>query len=354
MAGKKYPYDEKEISEAEVRQGPWGPSKILKKPCTDKENWERAYQGDPVWMPDSFQGMFCPAVIPDNIARHFVIGANAPKDPNYAGKDMFGLDWVYVPSAGGSIVKPGNPYLADANEWYDKVVWPDINTWDWAGDAEANKAMLNNNNANFLWFLNGCWYERLISMMDFAEAAVALIDDDQKDAVKDFFQKCTDLYCDIVDKCCDYYGDGLAGFTVHDDWGAQKDCFFSPEVGEEMIVPYMKQLTDKIHSRGKYADLHSCGMLEKQVGNFVKAGWDSWTGMPMNDSQKIYAQYGDKIMLGVIPDKVPEGADDETKKKMAREFVDKFPKAMLSYYAGITDTVYKEEVYRYSRQKFAK
>ncbi|MCR4723226.1 MAG: methyltransferase [Eubacteriales bacterium] len=353
MTGKKYPYNETEISEAKEVQSRYGTQKVYNKPCSEKENWIRAYAGDPVWLPDSFQGMFAPAVIPDNIARHFVIGAGAPSDPNYAGKDMFGLDWVYVPSAGGSIVRPGDPFLEDANEWYDKVVWPDINTWDWEGDAKANEAMLNNGNANFLWLLNGCWFERLISMMDFAQAAVAMIDDDQKDAVKDFFAKCTDLYCDIVDKCCDYYGDNLAGFTVHDDWGAQKDCFFAPDVAEEMIVPYMKQLTDKIHSRGKLADLHSCGMLEKQVGNFVKAGWDSWTGMAMNNTQMLYEKYGDKIMLGVCPDPIPEGADDDTKRRMADEFVDKFPKATFSFYAGINDPVYREEIYRYSRKKFS-
>ena len=115
----------------------------------------------------------------------------------------------------------------------------------------------------------------------------------------------------------------------------------------------MKQLTDKIHSRGKLADLHSCGMLEKQVGNFVKAGWDSWTGMAMNNTQMLYEKYGDKIMLGVCPDPIPEGADDDTKRRMADEFVDKFPKATFSYYAGINDPVYREEIYRYSRKKFS-
>ncbi len=355
MEFKKYPYDEKEVSEAPIvpgRRG--GTQRAFLKPCTEREGIQRAYAGDPVWLLTSTGASFTPAVIPDNIARHFVSGAGIPEDPNYDGKDMFGIDWVYVPAVGGSIVKPGNPLLDDANEWPEKIVWPDINTWDWEGDAKANLENLNPNNANVVGFLNGAWFERLISFMDFEGAIVALVDEDQKDAVKALFQKTTDLYCDIVDKCCDYYGDNISGFMVHDDWGAQKDCFFSPEVGKEMIVPFMKQLTDKIHSRGKTADLHSCGKLDKQVGNFVEAGWDSWAGMNINDTKAIYEKYGDKMIIGVYPDPIPEGADKATKEQMARDFVDKFPHASFPFSRVPLDQDYADEIYRYSRIKFSK
>jgi len=355
MEFKNYPYDEKEVSEGQILPNRRGLlQRVFNRPCTDRENILRAFEGKPVWYLTSMGASLTPAVLPDNIARHFVSGANVPEDPNYAGKDMFGVEWVYVPEVGGSMVKPGNPLLADANEWREKIVWPDVNSWDWEGDTKANIDRLSDDNANIIGLLNGCWFERLISFMDFDGAATALIDEDQQDAVKEIFQRTTDIYCQIVDKFCDYYGDKITGFQVHDDWGAQKDCFFSPETGKEMIVPYMKQLTDKIHSRGKTAELHSCGKLEKQIGNFVAAGWDAWGGMAINDTKAIYEKWGDQMLIGVYPDPIPEGADKATKEQMARDHVDKYPHAFMPFSRVPLDQDFADEIYRYSRQKYAK
>ena len=44
---------------------------------------------------------------------------------------MFGINWLFIPVAGGSMVEPGNPLMTDMNEWEEKVVWPDIDSWDW-------------------------------------------------------------------------------------------------------------------------------------------------------------------------------------------------------------------------------
>jgi hypothetical protein len=92
---------------------------------------------------------------------------------------MFGIEWEYIAQVGGSMVRPGKPFIEDANELADKVVWPDIDKWDWEGCAKANVEYLSKPNFNICWFLNG-WYERLISFMDFEGAVVAMIDEDQR------------------------------------------------------------------------------------------------------------------------------------------------------------------------------
>jgi len=39
--------------------------------------------------------------------------------------DFFGVDWVYVPSVGGSMPRPGvKPLLEDVNDWPEKIVFP--------------------------------------------------------------------------------------------------------------------------------------------------------------------------------------------------------------------------------------
>ena len=153
-----------------------------------------------IWEPtDCESGVFTPSVIPDNIARGFIFegGEKIPRE-QYGGKDMFGVEWVFVDQVGGSMVKPGSPLLEDVNDWREKVIFPDIDSWDWAGSAERNREYLAQDKGLPITFLNGCWFERLISFMDFEGAAMALLDEDQIDAVKELVHELTSLYLRIA------------------------------------------------------------------------------------------------------------------------------------------------------------
>jgi uroporphyrinogen-III decarboxylase len=99
-----------------------------------------------------------------------------------------------------------------------------------------------------------------------------MIDEDQKDAVNAFFEKLTDLYIKLYDKMMTYFP-GIDGFNIHDDWGSQKETFFSPDVVEEMLVPHIRRLTDFVHSKGRFCDFHSCGQNLKQIPNMIKCGF---------------------------------------------------------------------------------
>ena len=325
-------------------------------PVTRRQNYIATMKKEPIWQVTNIEaGLFTPQVYPDNVARGFVFEANMLAPELFGGKDMFGIEWVYVPVAGGSMVKPGSPLLNDANEWYSKVVWPDIDSWDWEGSAKSNEEYLKNNDMFMLhWIMNG-YFERLISFMDFEGAAVAMIDEDQKEAVKELFEKLTDLYIKIIDKFIKYYH--AEGFTVHDDWGSQKDPFFSPATCKEMLVAPMRRLTDYIHSRGCIADFHCCGHVERQVPNMVDAGWDSWSGMLMNDTKEVYEKYGDKIIIGVNPDPFGPDASEEEQRAAAKDYVGKYcqpgkPSIFNLYSADMLTPAFREELYKLSRIKF--
>lgn len=332
-----------------------GPSiPVYNFPVSPKEAYKALYERKAVWQITGLeQVMFSPRVNPDNVARAFVFEADMMMPSDGGGKDMFGVEWEYVPQAGGSMVRPGNPLLADANEWYDKVVWPDPAQWDWASSSKANAGYLGSSSFNICWHLNG-WYERLISFMDFEGAVVAMIDEDQKDAVKALFERITDLYIDIFGKYIEYFPT-VDGFCVHDDWGSQKETFFSPETVAEMLVPPMKRFVEFVHSKGKYLDFHSCGQLFKQIPNMIDIGWDSWSGQPMNDTQKIYECYGDKILIGVIPDIFnPSDTSEEAQREAAKAYVAKFcspdKPSLFNYYgSGVMTRPFREELYKQSR-----
>ncbi|MCQ2452328.1 MAG: methyltransferase [Oscillospiraceae bacterium] len=328
---------------------------VLSYPFPMSEALKAALDRKPWFVMNGFQQtMFSPMVNPDAIARGMVIEARQLPMEQFGGPDMFGIEWEYIEKVGGSMVRPGKPFCEDANEIMEKIVWPDPDSWDWEGAREANKGYLNPDNWNDLWFMNG-WYERLISFMDFENAIMAIFDEDQQDAVHTFFDKLTDLYIKIFDKYIEYFPE-VCCFCIHDDWGSQKETFFSPATAEEMIVPYMRRLTDFIHSKGRICELHSCGQNMKQVPNFIKAGWDLWNPQEMNDTRKMYELYGDQIILGVCPDHFSADATEEEQRAAARAYVDEYwipGKTFLLNYNDKTcwTPAFLEEVYAYSRQK---
>jgi uroporphyrinogen-III decarboxylase len=186
---------------------------------------------------------------------------------------------------------------------------------------------------------------------------MALIDEDQQDAVKAFFDKLSDFYIKLLGRYLDVFPQ-IDGFCIHDDWGSQRETFFAPDVCEEMIVPYMRKVNDYLHSRGRFTDLHSCGMALKQVPNMIKAGWDCWQPQTMNDVHKIYELYGDKIIVAAIPDLFdPKTATEEEQRASARKFAEEYcdpdKPTYLNFAAmQVLTPAFREEIYRQSRIRY--
>ncbi len=360
MAVPKFDPKEMEVIK-EIPASPFMPElKTYNQPVSDADAFKGLLRKEPVWQIAGMieSRLFSPRIVPDNVARSFVFEAT-PFDPNRGGgPDMFGMIWEYVPVAGGSMIRPGKPFLEDFNEWPDKIVWPDIESWDWEGCAKENASYLDDKKFNVCWFLTG-WYERLITFMEFENAVVAMIDEDQRDAIKAFFDKATDVYIKIFDKFCTYFP-RIDGFCIHDDWGSQQETFFAPSVVSEMIVPYMKRTTDFLHSKGKYCELHSCGQLMKQVPNIIAAGWDTWCPQPMNDTHKIYDLYGDKLLVGVMPDPFdPATSTEEQQREEARKYAAAFcnPQKPSFFNFGalmMLTPAFREELYRQSRIQYSR
>jgi hypothetical protein len=334
-------------------------------PATGKEAVRALYERKAIWQVMLGIGVesktFTPAINPDNVARAFVFdGTFVPGVSNLTGgKDLFGIEWEYIPTAGGSMVRPGKPLIEDANDIDKNVVWPTIESWDWAGASKVNQEYLSGTTSYAAMFMNG-YFERLISFMDFEGAILAMVDEDQKDALKRFFERLADLYIRMIDKFIAYFPQ-VDIYTIHDDWGSQKDTFFSPDVVSEMIVPSMRRVTDFIHSKDRFADLHCCGNNIKQVPNIVAAGFDSWTPQIMNDIEKIYDLYGDRLILGTMPEiHDAKNSTEEEQRAYARAYANKYcrpdkPSALSMYSMaglGVLTNAFREELYKQSRMNY--
>ena len=327
-------------------------------PITPKENmWKVINREGAVWIPTGNDVTYVESRInTDHVARAEVMDQGEPqKDEEKGGPDLFGIEWVFVPVAGGSMVKPGTPFLADANEWYDKVVFPDVDGMDWAGMAELNAPYKGQPRCVGATFQNGL-FERLISFMDFEGAAMAMIDEDQQDAIKDLFEKLCGMYENFIA----HYQEAIGIDTVmfHDDWGSQRSPFFSLDTCREMLVPYLKRLVDFCHDRGIWFQLHSCGCNELLVPAMIEAGVDYWNGQDMNDKAKLYELYGDKILLGMPAPVLPQDATDEEIDAAAKAFVDKYAptfneKPFIVAGFGISPKM-TQAIYKHSRIALAK
>ena len=301
-----------ELKILKMQPAMFGPdTEVFNTPITPGENLRMLYEGKtPLWAPFSSgeTNHLMIDVDPENMARN-------PK-PGY-GKDGWGVDWIYVEVAGGAMVKPGSPLVPDINEWEKYVTVPDPDTWDWAGCYERAKPNLDPNKLTYIG-VPGCLFERLIAILDFANAAVALIDDDQKEAVHRFFRVVTDVHKKFYTNCKKWFNADIVNFN--DDWGSQRAEFFSVATAREMLLPYIKELVEHVHSLGMYWDLHCCGFVEGFVPLFVEAGYDSWGGQPLNDKWKLKQLYGDKMIFTDTLKCTPESTDEEVDRAIEEFF----------------------------------
>ncbi len=103
------------------------------------------------------------------------------------GIDGYGVEWMYVDVVGGAMVKPGSPKCPDITEWEKYVAYPTRTAGTGRAALSATGKKLSPERCTYI-AVPGCLFERLIAILDFQNAALALIDDEQKDAVHRFFK----------------------------------------------------------------------------------------------------------------------------------------------------------------------
>lgn len=358
------PFDEKELEISgyvpATRMTPEFP--LFTYPVTQREAYRSVMNNKkPVWVITGYETQrFYPSVNPEAVARAMVCEAKPFDNLTQAGgKDMFGVDWVFMPTVGGSMEAECERLMDDVNDWKEKITFPDVDSWDWEGSAELNKDFIDPDKFIQPWLYTG-WFERMISFMGFEEAAVALLDEDQEDAIKEMLMAISDTYNDIIDHYVKYF-DHIDGFFIHDDWGSQMAPFFSPETAAELIVPAMKRVTDHLHELGLSAELHSCGNHGKQqIENIIAAGWDCWMPQKMNDYEALWQEYGDRILL---PAPIPQNLKTMTEEEQiaaADEFVAKHcntpgkPVIINMYDKALLTEAFARELYKESRIAYSK
>lgn len=296
-------------------------------PITERENFRRLFAGEkPMYIPVITDMLpFAPRLIVDNLVRAWALEVESclPGTDCDGGKDMFGVQWDYVPVTAGSMVRGGNPLVKDVTHWEDYVKFPDLNALDWERSRRVNEKLFNKRRMNRVWVMNGL-NERLISFMDFAEVMVAYVDEEEKEGVHRLFDRLCVFYDELFEKFHTYYDCDVIMFN--DDWGTQRGPQFSPATAREMLVPYMRRLSESCHKRGMYLELHCCGKNDVLAPVIAESGVDIWLPQEnINDYDLLYKLIGDQVYLSFPSDSTPDMSDEEAWAS-AERFMERFGK----------------------------
>ena len=79
------------------------------------------------------------------------------------GKDWFGVDWTFVPSAGGQMVTPNTFIMDDPIEWEEKLIFPNFDEMDFSVGREEAEEKIDPTIMNFYLMQDGL-FERLLSL----------------------------------------------------------------------------------------------------------------------------------------------------------------------------------------------
>ena len=339
---------------------------IYNRPISVRENWKLLFEGrKPYWIPTTGwimceQNQFRPRLCPDNVGNHQIFDGGPAEDYDKLDRitrGWFDLKLEWEPMASGATVRPGDPKVKDINCWEDYVSIPNLDEVDWEQYLKENREYLSIDKMNQLGIQFGLW-ERLMCLMDVDKAAVALIDDEQKEGVHRFFDRLCDFYDDYIGRIAALYD--IQGVYFHDDWAHQNGPFFSVDTAMEMLLPYMKRLVESAHKRGLYFEHHCCGKAEMLVPVMIEAGVDMWCGQEINDQDMLAQKYKEApIVLGVRNPPIPQDGTDDELRKIAKEWVNRYKDcrigAMFAYDTAFETQAFQKfvrYVYEYSRKAF--
>ena len=267
-------------------------------PITPRENFRRCIgRNDPVWMPNSSTDKITLGA--NDVALHKVRGMQIHSDfltravGDYEFKDWFNTDWTWVMKAGGAMLTPGTQLLGDITKWEKEVVFPNLDEWGFAEKAAEFMKNEYDPDKAVSYDIGRGMTERLVSIMGgYTDAMEVLLT--EPEAVADFFDAYSDFMIRFFDTINALYP--LDVITLHDDWGTERDTFFSEKVMEELVYEPTKRLIDHIRSKDVFLEMHTCGAVTRFFPYMYELHCDiAQIQRRVVDFPKMKEKFGDRV-----------------------------------------------------------
>ena len=241
------------------------------------------------------------------------------------GVDDFGVQWELDPEHPELMthVKPGCEIFDDITEWKKHVTFPSCKDKNWEAAAMRTKAMWAKKDEIQGYVVGNMGaFEKICAMMGHVNAMMAMYDDEE--AFAEFVEAYADYRIEQFEYIKKYLD--VDFMMMHDDWGNQKNMFFSPEMWRKFFKEPERRMVKRCQELGMHYMHHSCGYIEPIIPDLVEIGVESWHGgSPVNDLKKIKAEYGDKLIFagGVDPQVTDTGrATEEEIRAEVRRVID--------------------------------
>ncbi len=336
---------------------------VFESPISPKENFYRSARRDhPLWVP--FPAVDTQELHMFNLATEgpegCQLGPNlCAKQDRYVYHDAFGNSWTFDKAAGGACMTIGTRVCDDILKWEEQVHFPDFHEWNM---EETAKDFMENRydpeRALHIDIYHGPFQALSDLLGGFAEALEAMFVEPEASGA--FFDRFADWYIWLIDKLSALYPVDM--FTAHDDWGTEKDTFFSQGMLDELLYEPTKRIIDHVHGMGKIYQFHNCGRVERFMPTLCDLGPELvQLQRRVNDTPKYKELYGDRVGFNTgLENLVPGKAyTDEELARIVRESVDIFGEGggfLPAVYGGSPETLWKiySELYCYSREYYEK
>lgn len=281
-----------------------------------------------------------------------------PRD-RYTYFDAFGNSWTYDKNAGGACMTIGTRICDDILKWEEQIPWPDLHEYNL--DERAAEFMKNEYDPDRVLILDiyhGPFQALADVMGGFSEALEAMFV--EPEATRAFFDRFTDWMIWLMDRLSGLYPVDL--FCVHDDWGTEKDAFFSPDMMRELLFEPTRKMIDHAHGLGKLYTFHCCGKVDKFLDAFVELGADFMQlQRRVNDLPEYKKNYGDKLgfYAGLEDFNMGKKYSEEELRQVIRDNIELFAPTggyLPSLMARDPETLWTmaSELYCYSREFYEK
>ena len=260
---------------------------VLDYPIKPIDNFKlAAARKTPVWFPNAatdFQSLY-----PSDVLENFKVFPWGDEEETVY-FDEWGCQWKYVPSAYGAMLDPnGKPVVDDVLKWKEQAKFPEFKF----KDCDFMEKEYDPNKVLHMDIFQGAT-ERLVGLLGgYTEAMLALAE--EPEACSDFINAFIDWKIALVDKLFEKYPINFV--TYHDDYGTQRDTFFSEKMMEDLVLEPTRRLIKHVKSKGAIFELHTCGKVERFVKYFLDLDIDFlWIQPSANDMPKMKKEIGDKI-----------------------------------------------------------
>ena len=222
---------------------------------------------------------FChhPYLDPDNVdmdasqERSSVGGMWRFTEPDGSNRDIWGAHRKRVSNPSGELEQFASFPLEKAGSLEDlrSYRWPQPDWWDFGG-LRSYISQLNSASNYSIRYRMGSFFETAWSLYNFEKFQADLLL--HPEMPKYVMDRIADVHMQNLQTVLDLAGDLIDIVYYYDDVATQNGLLISPELYEQAVQPYHKQVIEIAASYGKPVMMHCCGAVHPLIETFIRMG----------------------------------------------------------------------------------